>query len=88
MVLLPSDEGICFRGRDDYKIHKPGTGVIALDPSVADGRTRLYLYAADVAGLERLGRLFPIRTGVKVPGWMVVGPEMDTRSSGGILGAG
>ncbi|KAL1730124.1 hypothetical protein EV714DRAFT_284474 [Schizophyllum commune] len=87
-VLLPSDEGVCFRGRDDYKIHQPGTGVIALDPSVVDGRTRLYLYAADVAGLERLGRLFPIRTGVKVPGWMVVGPEMDTKSSGGILGAG
>ncbi|KAL1709962.1 hypothetical protein EV121DRAFT_275862 [Schizophyllum commune] len=87
-VLLPSDEGICFRGRDDYKIHKAGTGVMALDPSVVDGRTRLYLYAADVAGLERLGRLFPIRTGVKVPGWMVVGPEMDTKSSGGILGTG
>ncbi|KAI5835596.1 hypothetical protein K523DRAFT_368134 [Schizophyllum commune Tattone D] len=87
-VLLPSDEGVCFRGRDDYKIHRPGTGVIALDPSVVDGRTRLYMYAADVAGLERLGRLFPIRTGVKVPGWMVVGPEMDTKSSGGILGAG
>ncbi|KAI4528329.1 hypothetical protein K525DRAFT_252265 [Schizophyllum commune Loenen D] len=87
-VLLPSDEGVCFRGRDDYKIHKPGTGVIALDPSVVDGRTRLYLYASDVAGLERLGCLFPIRTGVKVPGWMVVGPEMDTKSSGGILGAG
>ncbi|KAL1669386.1 hypothetical protein GGF50DRAFT_123232 [Schizophyllum commune] len=87
-VLLPSDEGVGFRGRDDYKIHEPGTGVIALDPSVVDGRTRLYLYAADVAGLERLGRLFPIRTGVKVPGWMDVGPEMDTKSSGGILGAG
>ncbi|KAL1691452.1 hypothetical protein GGG16DRAFT_53664 [Schizophyllum commune] len=87
-VLLPSDEGVCFRDREDYKIHKPGTGVIALDPSVVDGRTRLYMYAADVAGLERLGRLFPIRTGVKVPGWMVVGPEMDTKSSGGILGAG
>uniref|UniRef100_D8PW24 Peptidase S9 prolyl oligopeptidase catalytic domain-containing protein n=1 Tax=Schizophyllum commune (strain H4-8 / FGSC 9210) TaxID=578458 RepID=D8PW24_SCHCM len=87
-VLLPRADGVCFRGKKEHRVHKPGTGVIALDPNVVDGRTKIYLYAADVAGLERLGRLFPIRTGVKVPGWMVVGPEMDTKSSGGILGAG
>ncbi|KAL1747011.1 hypothetical protein HDZ31DRAFT_32988 [Schizophyllum fasciatum] len=69
-----------------YRIDKPGTGVIALEPRARGAGLRLH--AVDVAGLERLGRLFPIRTGVKVPDWLVAGPDMDARSSGGILGAG
>ena len=39
-------------------------------------------------GFERAMRAFPLRTGVPDPEWLVLGPNMDKWSTGGILGAG
>ncbi|KAF8319982.1 hypothetical protein DL93DRAFT_2074299 [Clavulina sp. PMI_390] len=48
----------------------------------------LFIHGTDGAGLERAMRLFPLRTGVPNPEWIIVGPEADTKGAGGILGAG
>lgn len=42
----------------------------------------------DDDGFERSLRLFPFRSGVAVPDWIITGPEADTRGAGGLLGAG
>lgn len=39
-------------------------------------------------GIERAARLFPIRTGVAIPDWLVVGSEIDQVGAGGLQGAG
>ena len=44
--------------------------------------------STDGAGLERVARLLPIRTGIPVPDWIIVGPLADTRGAGGVLSAG
>lgn len=38
--------------------------------------------------LERIGRLFPIRTGVATPSWIILGPSVDKLGAAGIVGAG
>lgn len=38
--------------------------------------------------LERIAKFFPLRTGVPVPGWLIVGPEADQIGAGGIIAAG
>ncbi|TRM59420.1 hypothetical protein BD626DRAFT_572702 [Schizophyllum amplum] len=85
------DAAICFPDESGKRfcVEGSGTGLISLHPNLSrDPSAAMIMYASDAAGLERLGRLFPIRTGVKVPGWMIVGPKMDELSTGGILGAG
>ena len=42
----------------------------------------------DNSGIERAARLFPIRTGVAVPDWLLVGTEADDVGAGGVMGAG
>ena len=48
----------------------------------------LFIVHNDKDGLERALRLFPIRTGVAVPDWIVVGGKMDNFGAGGVKGAG
>lgn len=48
----------------------------------------LFMDATDDAGLERVLRLFPFRTGVMMPEWVITGPEADMLGAGGFLGAG
>ncbi|KZT74257.1 hypothetical protein DAEQUDRAFT_702566 [Daedalea quercina L-15889] len=48
----------------------------------------LFLYVRDDSGLERALRLFPIRTGVPVPDWVVTTASTDEFGAGGIEGAG
>jgi hypothetical protein len=48
----------------------------------------MFIYGNDVEGFERALRAFPLRTGVPNPEWLVLGPDTDRRSIGGILGAG
>ena len=48
----------------------------------------LFMYADTQVSLERAARLFPIRTGVAVPDWIVVGNAADAIGSAGVLGAG
>ena len=56
-------------------------------PKNSKGRA-LILTGTDTEGLERAIRLFPYRTGVPVPDWLVIGREADQRGAGGVLGAG
>lgn len=49
------------------------------DDSKADG---------DDSGLEKVLRLFPIRTGITVPDWVIIGPLADVMGAAGVVGAG
>lgn len=46
------------------------------------------MHGVDEEGLERIFRLFPMRTGMPCPEWMIVDKRADSFSFGGILGAG
>ncbi|KAF9475666.1 hypothetical protein BDN70DRAFT_996247 [Pholiota conissans] len=48
----------------------------------------LFIMYNEISGLERATRLFPFRTGVAVPDWVVVDTSMDTFGAGGIQAAG
>ena len=48
----------------------------------------LFIVYNNKDGLERASRLFPIRTGVAVPDWIIVGDKMDKFGAGGVKGAG
>lgn len=56
-------------------------------PTNSDG-IALFLRADDDAGMERVVRLFPIRTGITVPDWIVVGPKADIVGAAGVTAAG
>jgi len=42
----------------------------------------------DAAGLERAGRLFPYRTGVAAPDWVVLSERTDVIGAAGVDAAG
>lgn len=65
------------------------TGVIFLykHPTHPDAKT-LFLSADDEVGMENVLRLFPIRTGVFGPDWMVVSPDAAMLGAAGVIGAG
>lgn len=48
----------------------------------------VFLLYNDISGLERALHLFPFRTGVAVPDWLVVSEKMDNFGAGGIEAAG
>ena len=48
----------------------------------------LFMISSDIPGLERLARLFPIRTGVAAPSWMVLNDDCERIGAAGISGAG
>lgn len=67
----------------------PSTGVLFLHPHPTNAEAlTLFVYGTDESGLERALRLFPVRTGVTVPDWIVVGPQADARGTGGVQSAG
>ncbi|KAH9946364.1 uncharacterized protein BXZ73DRAFT_37690 [Epithele typhae] len=80
------DGVLSLRGR---KLDGPSTATLFLHPhpSNPDGLT-LFVHGSDAAGQERARRLFPIRTGIAVPDWIVIGPHADERGSGGVESAG
>lgn len=65
------------------------TGAIFLykHPTNPDGVT-LFLRADDEVGMENILRLFPIRTGVFGPDWMVISPDTAMFGAAGVTGAG
>ncbi|KAK1229074.1 hypothetical protein PQX77_007890 [Marasmius sp. AFHP31] len=67
----------------------PGLGIVFLHPHPInkDGKM-LLMQSTDNSGLERAARLFPIRTGVTVPDWVVVGPDADKVGAAGVVSAG
>lgn len=48
----------------------------------------LFILSNDSRALERAARLFPIRTGVVGPSWLLVGSQADYVGAAGVLGAG
>lgn len=50
--------------------------------------TVLFVVANDHSGLERAVRLFPMRTGLALADWMVIGKQADKRGAAGIEKAG
>lgn len=48
----------------------------------------MILAGTDEKGLDQVTRLFPKRTGVPVPDWIITGPETSWKGAGGLLGAG
>ncbi|THH05576.1 hypothetical protein EW145_g4691 [Phellinidium pouzarii] len=48
----------------------------------------VFLAGTDTSGLERALRLFPLRTGIAVPDWVIIGLTADRLGAGGVVGAG
>ncbi|KAK2467077.1 hypothetical protein APHAL10511_001335 [Amanita phalloides] len=48
----------------------------------------LFMVSSSVTGFENAIRLFPIRTGVPIPDWLVIGRNVDQLGAAGIQGAG
>ncbi|KAJ7184189.1 hypothetical protein C8R46DRAFT_1063195 [Mycena filopes] len=95
LVKLLQDQRTPFRVEDsklvlqDTTFDEMGLGILFLHPHPqnADGQM-LFLLSTDTAGLERAGRLFPIRTGVTVPDWLITSSRADSVGAAGVLGAG
>lgn len=70
-------------------IREKGVGLLFTHPHPTNAKgLTLFLAGTDEEGLERAWRLFPYRTGVPVPDWIVIGRDADWQSAGGVLGAG
>jgi len=73
-----NDQGLKIHGRT-YRA--PRTGALILCPT--ETNTALYIWGNDDHGLERAARLFPFRTGLSCPEWIVLGD-----APGEVLAAG
>ncbi|KAK4687850.1 hypothetical protein P7C73_g2265, partial [Tremellales sp. Uapishka_1] len=73
----------------DRLVYEGGTGIMSLHPHPTSPTSLSALIVGlDDEGLESTARLFPLRTGVPVPDWVVVGPRATWRGAGGFIGAG
>ena len=48
----------------------------------------LFLLYYDLPGIERVARLFPFRSGVAVPDWVIIGERSDEFGAAGVDAAG
>jgi hypothetical protein len=64
-----------------------GIGAIYLHP-LAKSRLALVICGTDGDGLDRAAMLFPYRTGVGQPDWIIVGPEMGVQGMQGVEAMG
>ncbi|KAK3839610.1 MAG: hypothetical protein J3R72DRAFT_492567 [Linnemannia gamsii] len=83
-VSIQADTDSDSEGQDH---HLPGTGLIMIRPW-GPSNLAMVIAGLDPEGLETAARLFPKRTGLLVPDWVVTGPEMAWKGAGGILAAG
>jgi hypothetical protein len=84
------------------RYNEPGTAALSLHKVSTRRQVHLYAFgllltriqrhlfmdALDEGGYERALRMFPLRTGVPGPEWLVVGEECDWKGFGGVLAAG
>lgn len=85
-------------GEDDvweFSVHgqvfgEKGTAILYSIPHPRHEKTgkAMVISGTDVEGIERAGRLLPVRTGLAVPEWIVVGQDADRFGAGGVIGAG
>ncbi|KAF7778870.1 hypothetical protein Agabi119p4_3215 [Agaricus bisporus var. burnettii] len=67
----------------------PDTGIMLLHPHpTTPDALMMLMIGNNIAALERIGRLFPIRTGITTPSWIMVGPLTDALGAAGVTGAG
>jgi hypothetical protein len=88
MVVVVCDESIfCQRHPNRFV---PAALFLHPHPSSTanEESVMLFMVSTDMLGLERLARLFPIRTGVTVPSWVVLDGHSDHVGAAGIRGAG
>lgn len=64
-----------------------GVGAIYLHP-LARSRVLMIICGTDQMGLEKAAKLFPYRTGVGQPDWIVVGPKMGVQGMQGVESMG
>ncbi|CAG8727095.1 4504_t:CDS:2, partial [Scutellospora calospora] len=64
-----------------------GCGILFLYPYKIK-HLALIMAGTDYKGLDQIAKLFPKRTGVPIPDWIIVGPETAWKGAGGLLGAG
>lgn len=70
-------------------IDEPSTASLFLHPHPThEDSLMLMIYSTDENALERAIKLFPIRTGVNIPDWIVVGSNSDDLGAGDVRGAG
>ncbi|ORY33999.1 hypothetical protein BCR39DRAFT_518090 [Naematelia encephala] len=70
-------------------VYEKSTGIITLHPHPTAPKSLACLIAGnDDEGLELAARLFPIRTGVPLPDWVIVGARSKWMGAGGFVGAG
>ncbi|KAI0057117.1 hypothetical protein BV25DRAFT_1974045 [Artomyces pyxidatus] len=82
----PDSAVLQLRGKP---LNETSQGVIFSHPHPAfPSASMLFLIGNDEAGLERVARLFPIRTGVSLPDWLVIGQSADSFGAAGVQGAG
>lgn len=87
-------------GSGQFKIRdrlfaEPGIGLLYsiphrghLDAEEGAQQRSVVLSGTDAEGIERAARLLPVRTGVPLPEWIVVGRDCDRFGMGGVLAAG
>ena len=70
-----------------HTYHNDGVGIVYLYP-LEMNRLLLIICGTDEKGLETAAKLFPYRTGVGQPDWLVVGPKMGTQGMQGVEAMG
>lgn len=79
------EQGLSLNGRKFAE----GTSAVFLHPHPTSAAALvLVMYADSEAGMERALRLFPLRTGLTIPDWIVVNEQADSRGAGGVQAAG
>ncbi|KAG2149291.1 hypothetical protein DEU56DRAFT_869477 [Suillus clintonianus] len=74
---------------NNKKFDNPSSGLLFLIKKTFNAsKTVLFLQSSEPRGLERALRLFPVRTGVLVPDWLVVDERADRIGAGGVEAAG
>lgn len=63
-------------------------GIMSLLPHPVNSYANMLWIKGDMPALEIARRLFPIRTGVPVPDWIVIESRMDRIGAAGISAAG
>ncbi|KAF9150478.1 hypothetical protein BG015_007724 [Linnemannia schmuckeri] len=86
-VTIDTEEGVVSIYPTGQDFEQPGTGLLMIRP-LGPSNLAMVIAGLDPQGLETAARLFPKRTGMLVPDWIVTGPEMAWKGAGGILATG
>ncbi|KAF3941239.1 hypothetical protein ABW19_dt0207500 [Dactylella cylindrospora] len=90
--ISQSENGdIMFRLRGGESITyppQPGLGLIFLFPLPKNNAVGVLVWGSDADGLRKAARLFPIRTGVSQPDFILLGPESGWKGAAGALALG